>query len=115
MTELSTGEVARMLQVSPNTVRAWERRSGLLPGRKPGGHRRFRRTLALAIRDAMGEGLIGRSMLERALELERTGRYAMPGLAERLDRIEEEMRGCRALLAQIVRLLDNAGIVRRGG
>ncbi|RKE17422.1 MerR family transcriptional regulator [Streptomyces sp. TLI_171] len=40
---LPTGAVARLLGVSPTTVRSWERRYGIGPaGRVPGHHRRWR-------------------------------------------------------------------------
>lgn len=42
MDGLSIGELARRTGVEPGTLRAWERRYGLLrPDRTPGGHRRY--------------------------------------------------------------------------
>jgi DNA-binding transcriptional MerR regulator len=58
MAYLRTAEAARLLNVSPNTLRAWERRFGFpQPTRSEGGHRQFRRGEIASLRDALRSGL----------------------------------------------------------
>lgn len=58
MRTLKTSEAASLLNVSPNTVRAWERRFGYpKPGRSPGKHRLYNYAEVVALRDALEEGL----------------------------------------------------------
>lgn len=58
MRTLKTSEAAGLLNVSPNTVRAWERRFGYpKPGRSPGKHRLYSYAEIVALRDALEEGL----------------------------------------------------------
>ncbi len=56
--ELTPGEVARELGVSPATVRRWEERGVLSPSRRfPGsGHRRYSRASVEALRKLMADG-----------------------------------------------------------
>jgi MerR family transcriptional regulator, light-induced transcriptional regulator len=66
---LKTSEAAAVLNVSPNTLRAWERRFGFpKPQRSPGKHRLFTHGEIAALRDALQEGLSISSAVSRARE-----------------------------------------------
>jgi DNA-binding transcriptional MerR regulator len=66
---LKTSEAAALLNVSPNTLRAWERRFGFpKPQRSPGRHRLFTHGEVAALRDALQEGLSISSAVSRARE-----------------------------------------------
>jgi MerR family transcriptional regulator, light-induced transcriptional regulator len=66
---LKTSEAATLLNVSPNTLRAWERRFGFpKPQRSPGKHRLFTHGEVAALRDALQEGLSISSAVSRARE-----------------------------------------------
>ena len=55
---LKTSEAAAVLNVSPNTLRAWERRFGYpKPQRTAGKHRLYTHGEVAALRDALQEGL----------------------------------------------------------
>src|SRR6201992_1250504 len=69
MRYLKTSEAATLLNVSPNTLRAWERRFGFpKPQRSPGQHRLFTHGEIAALRDALQEGLSISSAISRARE-----------------------------------------------
>src|SRR6202050_4213097 len=69
MRYLKTSEAAALLNVSPNTLRAWERRFGFpKPQRSPGKHRLFTHGEVAALRDALQEGLSISSAVSRAGE-----------------------------------------------
>jgi DNA-binding transcriptional MerR regulator len=69
MRYLKTSEAAQVLNVSPNTLRAWERRFGFpKPQRSPGKHRLFTHGEIAALRDALQEGLSISSAVSRARE-----------------------------------------------
>ena len=69
MRYLKTSEAAALLNVSPNTLRAWERRFGFpKPQRSPGKHRLFTHGEVAALRDALQEGLSISSAVSRARE-----------------------------------------------
>jgi len=69
MRHLKTSEAAALLNVSPNTLRAWERRFGFpKPQRSPGRHRLFTHGEVTALRDALQEGLSISSAVSRARE-----------------------------------------------
>src|ERR1022692_2763101 len=69
MRYLKTSEAAVLLNVSPNTLRAWERRFGFpKPQRSPGKHRLFTHGEIAALRDALQEGLSISSAISRARE-----------------------------------------------
>jgi DNA-binding transcriptional MerR regulator len=69
MRYLKTSEAAAVLNVSPNTLRAWERRFGFpKPQRSPGKHRLFTHGEIAALRDALQEGLSISSAVSRARE-----------------------------------------------
>src|SRR5947209_3009566 len=66
---LKTSDAAALLNVSPNTLRAWERRFGFpKPQRSPGKHRLFTHGEIAALRDALQEGLSISSAVSRARE-----------------------------------------------
>src|ERR687884_1191379 len=66
---LKTSEAAAVLNVSPNTLRAWERRFGFpKPQRSPGRHRLYTHGEVAALRDALQEGLSISSAVSRARE-----------------------------------------------
>ncbi len=66
---LKTSEAASLLNVSPNTLRAWERRFGFpKPQRSPGKHRLYTHGEVAALRDALQEGLSISSAVSRARE-----------------------------------------------
>jgi len=69
MRHLKTSEAAAVLGVSPNTLRAWERRFGFpQPQRSPGHHRMFTHGEIAALRDALQDGLSISSAVSRARE-----------------------------------------------
>jgi DNA-binding transcriptional MerR regulator len=69
MRYLKTSEAAAVLNVSPNTLRAWERRFDFpKPLRSPGKHRLFTHGEIAALRDALQEGLSISSAVSRARE-----------------------------------------------
>jgi DNA-binding transcriptional MerR regulator len=66
---LKTSEAAALLNVSPNTLRAWERRFGYpKPQRSPGKHRLYTHGEIAALKDALQEGLSISSAVSRARE-----------------------------------------------
>src|SRR5438270_732209 len=69
MRYLKTSEAAALLNVSPNTLRAWERRFAFpKPQRSPGKHRMFTYGEVAALRDALQDGLSISSAVSRARE-----------------------------------------------
>lgn len=69
MRYLKTSEAATLLNVSPNTLRAWERRFDFpKPARSQGKHRLFTHGEVAALRDALQEGLSISSAVSRARE-----------------------------------------------
>lgn len=69
MRYLKTSEAAALLNVSPNTLRAWERRFGYpKPERSPGKHRLYTHGEIVALKDALHEGLSISSAISRARE-----------------------------------------------
>ena len=104
MSYLRTTEAARLLNVSPNTLRSWERRFGYpRPARTEGGHRQFRRTDIAALRDALQEGLSITSAISRAREGVVAGsadalRMAMIGFdVDRCNRVMELSLAVRSI------------------
>src|SRR5881275_1174921 len=66
---LKTSEAASLLNVSPNTLRAWERRFGYpRPHRSPGRHRLYAYAEVAGLRDALQEGLSISSAVSGARE-----------------------------------------------
>jgi hypothetical protein len=69
MRRLKTSEAAALLNVSPNTLRAWERRFGFpQPSRSPGRHRLYTADEVAALRAALHDGLSISSAVSRARE-----------------------------------------------
>src|ERR1039458_8723638 len=69
MRYLKTSEAAALLNVSPNTLRAWRRRFGFpKPERSPGRHRLFTHGEGAAMRDSLQERLSISSAVSRARE-----------------------------------------------
>jgi excisionase family DNA binding protein len=50
---LTPAEVAGLFGVDPRTVTRWATSGRLTPVRTPGGHRRYRRSEVLALRDSL--------------------------------------------------------------
>ncbi len=69
MRTLKTSEAAALLNVSPNTLRSWERRFGYPNAqRPPGRHRLYNHGEVTALRDALQQGLSISSAVSRARE-----------------------------------------------
>jgi MerR family transcriptional regulator, light-induced transcriptional regulator len=69
MRRLKTSEAAALLNVSPNTLRAWERRFGFpRPQRSKGRHRMYTHDEVASLRDALQEGLSISSAVSRVRE-----------------------------------------------
>jgi hypothetical protein len=66
---LRTSEAAAYLNVSPNTLRAWEQRFGYpRPRRSAGGHRSYVFAEIAALREALADGLVVASAVSAARE-----------------------------------------------
>jgi DNA-binding transcriptional MerR regulator len=97
---LKTSEAAAVLNVSPNTLRAWERRFGYpKPQRSPGKHRLYTHGEIAALRDALQEGLSISSAISRARESVAADTHVLVGAlaAYELDRADAAMEGALAL------------------
>ncbi len=69
MRTLKTSEAATLLSVSPNTLRAWERRFGYpRPRRSAGRHRQYTHGEIVALGDALANGLSIQSAISRVRE-----------------------------------------------
>jgi DNA-binding transcriptional MerR regulator len=100
MRTLKTSEAAAMLNVSPNTLRAWERRFDYpKPQRSPGRHRVYTHGEVAALRDALQEGLSISSAVSRAREAVSADTDVLVGaLASfELDRADSAMEAALAL------------------
>src|SRR5881398_2633490 len=100
MRYLKTSEAAALLNVSPNTLRAWERRFGFpKPQRSPGKHRLYTHGEIAALRDALQEGLSISSAISRARESVAADTHVLVGAlaAFELDRADAAMEGALAL------------------
>src|ERR1700721_3683319 len=99
MRYLKTSEAATLLNVSPNTLRAWERRFGFpKPQRSAGQHRLFTHGEVAALRDALQEGLSISSAVSRAREGLATDTNSLVGALLSFDR-ERADRAIEAALA----------------
>jgi DNA-binding transcriptional MerR regulator len=97
---LKTSEAAALLNVSPNTLRAWERRFGYpKPQRSPGRHRMYTHGEVAALRDALQEGLSISSAISRAREALRADTQILVGALSsfELDRADSAMEAALAL------------------
>jgi MerR family transcriptional regulator, light-induced transcriptional regulator len=97
---LKTSEAAALLSVSPNTLRAWERRFGYpKPLRSPGRHRLYTHGEVAALRDALQEGLSISSAVSRAREALTGDTHILVGAltAFELDRADAALESALAL------------------
>jgi DNA-binding transcriptional MerR regulator len=97
---LKTSEAAALLNVSPNTLRAWERRFGYPhPQRSPGKHRLYTHGEVAALRDALQEGLSISSAVSRAREALSADTNVLVGALHsfELDRADGAMEAALAL------------------
>jgi DNA-binding transcriptional MerR regulator len=97
---LKTSEAATYLNVSPNTLRAWERRFGYpAPMRTEGKHRLYTHGEIAALRDALKEGLSISSAISRAREKLTGDTPVLVGAltACELDRADAAMEAALAL------------------
>src|SRR5919107_2993131 len=97
---LKTSEAAAVLNVSPNTLRAWERRFGYpKPQRTAGKHRLYTHGEVAALRDALQEGLSISSAISRARESLSADTSVLVGALQsfELDRADVAMEAALAL------------------
>src|ERR671930_1255490 len=97
---LKTSEAASVLNVSPNTLRAWERRFGYpKPQRTAGKHRLYTHGEVAALRDALQEGLSISSAISRARESLNSDTSTLVGALQafELDRADAAMEAALAL------------------
>ena len=100
MRTLKTSEAAAVLNVSPNTLRAWERRFGYpKPQRTAGKHRLYTHGEVAALRDALQEGLSISSAISRARESLSADTSVLFGALQsfELDRADAAMEAALAL------------------
>lgn len=100
MRTLKTSEAAALLNVSPNTLRAWERRFGYpKPQRSAGRHRLYTHGEVAALRDALQQGLSISSAVSRAREALSTDTHTLVGALAgfELDRADGAMEAALAL------------------
>ena len=99
MRTLKTSEAAAVLNVSPNTLRAWERRFGYpKPQRTAGKHRLYTHGEVAALRDALQEGLSISSAISRARESLSSDTSTLIGALQafELDRADAAMEAALA-------------------
>lgn len=100
MRTLKTSEAASLLNVSANTLRAWERRFGYpMPQRTAGKHRVYVHGEVAALRDALRDGLSISSAVSRARESLRSDTHILVGaLASfELERADGAMEAALAM------------------
>jgi DNA-binding transcriptional MerR regulator len=100
MRTLKTSEAAALLNVSPNTLRAWERRFDYpKPQRSAGRHRLYTHGEVAALRDALQQGLSISSAVSRAREALSTDTHTLVGALASfdLDRADGAMESALAL------------------
>jgi len=100
MRTLKTSEAAALLNVSPNTLRAWERRFGYpKPQRSVGKHRLYTHGEIAALRDALHEGLSISSAVSVAREALASETHSLVGALSslELDRADGAMEAALAL------------------
>ena len=111
MRTLKTSEAAALLNVTANTLRAWERRFGYpKPQRSPGNHRMYTYAEICALREALQEGLSISSAVSVAREALSTDVTALLRAlnafdAERADRAMEASLGLRSLERSVEEVL----------
>lgn len=100
MRTLKTSEAAALLNVSPNTLRAWERRFGYpRPMRSPGKHRLYTHVEIVSLRDALNDGLSISSAISRAREAVRADTHVLLSALAAFDlpRADQAMEATLAL------------------
>ncbi|MDQ6805732.1 MAG: MerR family DNA-binding transcriptional regulator [Actinomycetota bacterium] len=108
---MKTSEAAALLNVSPNTLRAWERRFGFpKPQRSAGRHRLFTHGEVASLRDALHEGLSISSAVSRAREGLATDTNSLIGAlvsyeSERADAAMESALALRSLERSVEEVL----------
>jgi MerR family transcriptional regulator, light-induced transcriptional regulator len=123
MRTLKTSEAAALLNVTANTLRAWERRFGYpKPQRSRGNHRLYTYAEVAALREALQEGLSISSAVSVAREALTTDVHALVRAlgafdGERSDRALEASLGLRSLERTVEEVLLPAlrDISRREG
>ena len=123
MRTLKTSEAAALLNVSANTLRAWERRFGYpKPQRTPGKHRVYVYGEVAALRDALRDGLSISSAVSRARESLRGDTHILVGALsafepERADSAMEAALAMRSVERTVEEVLlpSLAELVRRQG
>ena len=123
MRTLKTSEAAALLNVTANTLRAWERRFGYpKPQRSQGNHRLYTYAEVAALREALQEGLSISSAVSVAREALTTDVHALVRAlgafdGERSDRALEASLGLRSLERTVEEVLLPAlrDIQRREG
>jgi len=123
MRTLKTSEAASMLNVSANTLRAWERRFGYpMPQRTAGKHRVYVHGEVAALRDALRDGLSISSAVSRARESLRSDTHILVGALasfeiERADGAMEAALAMRSVERTVEEVLlpSVAELARRSG
>ena len=108
MRTLKTSEAATLLNVSPNTLRAWERRFGYpKPQRSAGRHRLYTHGEVAALRDALQQGLSISSAVSRAREALSTDTHTLVGALAgfELERADSAME-CALALRSVERSVE---------
>ncbi|MDX6718143.1 MAG: MerR family transcriptional regulator, light-induced transcriptional regulator [Solirubrobacteraceae bacterium] len=108
MRTLKTSEAATLLNVSPNTLRAWERRFGYpKPQRSAGRHRLYTHGEVAALRDALQQGLSISSAVSRAREALSTDTHTLVGALTgfELERADSAME-CALALRSVERCVE---------
>jgi len=111
MRTLKTSEAATLLNVSPNTLRSWERRFGYpRPKRSPGRHRLYVESDIAALRHALASGLSISSAISVARDGLRGGSDALIGAltsfdAAAADEAMESALGMRSLERSVEEVL----------
>jgi DNA-binding transcriptional MerR regulator len=108
---LRTSEAAGFLNVSPNTLRAWEERFGYpRPGRSPGGQRIYPLAELVALREALSAGLAVSSAVSAAREAVASDEHSLAAAlmafdSARADRAMERGLALRSLEDAVLRIL----------
>ncbi|HEX2016953.1 MAG TPA: MerR family DNA-binding transcriptional regulator [Solirubrobacteraceae bacterium] len=100
MRTLKTSEAAALLNVSPNTLRAWERRFGYpKPQRSAGKHRLYTHGEIASLRDALQEGLSISSAVSVAREALSSESHSLLGALSsfELERADQALEAALAL------------------
>lgn len=108
MRTLKTSEAAALLEVSPNTLRAWERRFDYpKPQRTNGGHRMYTHAEVAVLREALARGLSISSAITFARTAPETDSHTLVDALARFDfeRAERAME-CALMLRSVERSIE---------